>query len=247
MWQTVGLWQALLSADGQSMYRALAESLTRIRIDDGQVVAQATGPSPGPGRYLHVDPGTGELMVTGRFETAFYDPVTLQEIRRWPVPWQSPVVASAGLAAFDQPTGSLFVPSVAGSAPAPPIGRYHVVTSASGGVRVDAPAGVRAGAELGWFVAAPPPAAPVTLQAAVTGRRVHLSWAPGGPPAAVRRYVLEVGSAPGRADLIGRLDLGAQTSWTADGVPPGVYHVRVRAWNVTGLSSPSHEVVVQVP
>jgi hypothetical protein len=91
------------------------------------------------------------------------------------------------------------------------------------------------------------PASPGTLAAQVSGSVVSLSWSAGGPPAAVTRYVLEVGSAPGLNDIFTGLDVGLQTSFAASGVPPGRYYVRVRARNYTGVSAPSNEVVVQVP
>lgn len=59
--------------------------------------------------------------------------------------------------------------------------------------------------------------------------------------------MLEVGSAPGRNDVIGALNAGLQTSFSANGVPPGRYYVRVRAGNYNGLGAPSNEVLVQVP
>ena len=107
-------------------------------------------------------------------------------------------------------------------------------------------ASMRAG---GVFMAfAPPsPAAPVTLTASIQGATVQLSWAAGGPPAAIARYVVEVGSAPGLNDIIASLDAGLQTSFAASGAPPGRYYVRVRAGNYSGLSAPSNELVVQVP
>lgn len=93
----------------------------------------------------------------------------------------------------------------------------------------------------------PAPWAPTSLASTVDGRAVTLSWSAGGPPAAISRYVLEIGSAPGLSDIFSVLDVGLQTSFSASAVPPGRYYVRVRAGNYTGLSAPSNEVVVQVP
>jgi hypothetical protein len=100
---------------------------------------------------------------------------------------------------------------------------------------------------LGHFVALRKPRPPAALVSQVATSSVVLSWSSGGAPAAVTRYVLEVGSAPGLNDIFTGLDVGLQTSFSASGVPPGRYYVRVRAGNYAGLSAPSNEFVVQVP
>ena len=84
---------------------------------------------------------------------------------------------------------------------------------------------------------------PVGLTASASGGTATLTWtAPsGGTPAT--HYVLDVGSAPGLSNL-GVVNVGNVTSLSAN-VPPGVYHVRVRAANAAGTSTPSNEVVVQ--
>ena len=103
----------------------------------------------------------------------------------------------------------------------------------------------RAGAQA--LAMAETPLAPAALTAIVTGTSVSLSWQSAGPPAAINRYVLEVGSAPGLSDIFSGLDVGLQTSFGTSNVPPGTYYVRVRAGNYSGLGAPSNEVVVQVP
>ena len=92
--------------------------------------------------------------------------------------------------------------------------------------------------------AVPPP--PGALTSGVSGGAVTLGWAASARPAAVTRYVLEVGSAPGLTDIFSGLDVGLQTSFGASNVPPGTYYVRVRAGNYSGLGAPSNEVEVQV-
>jgi peptidyl-Asp metalloendopeptidase len=76
------------------------------------------------------------------------------------------------------------------------------------------------------------PGAPSNLNASFTGRTVQISWtAPAGNP--VTGYALEVGSAPGLTDLAA-FPLGTATSFSAGGVPDGVFWVRVRPSNSAG-------------
>jgi lysophospholipase L1-like esterase len=91
-----------------------------------------------------------------------------------------------------------------------------------------------------------PPAAPLNLVGTVSGSRVALSWnVPFAGDAAVS-YVLEAGSASGRADLA-NFDTGvAAPAFTADNVPAGTYYVRVRGKNAVGVSAPSNELVLNV-
>ncbi len=62
----------------------------------------------------------------------------------------------------------------------------------------------------------------------------------------VTSYIVEAGSFPGGTNLA-IVDTGsASPSFTATGVPPGDYHVRVRAKNACGTSGPSNEVIPRV-
>ena len=83
------------------------------------------------------------------------------------------------------------------------------------------------------------PANPSGLTTAWQGTVLTLRWT---AAAGASSYIIEAGSAPGGANLA-NFSVGAATSFTAD-IPPGTYHVRVRAANATGLSGPSNEVVV---
>jgi hypothetical protein len=178
------------------------------------------------------------LVVTGEAVQAF-DATTLDRVA-----WSNPVTGPAlsewiVSVSFDDVESRLYV--VRGSA-ATPLYTYAVFDTAS--LRqtltvTDVP--------LGQFVALRKPRPPAGLASQVAASSVVLSWSAGGPPAAVTRYVLEVGSAPGLNDIFTGLDVGLQTSFAASGVPPGRYYVRVRAGNYTGLSAPSNEAVVQVP
>ncbi len=88
------------------------------------------------------------------------------------------------------------------------------------------------------------PSAPTGLASLVNGTTVQLAWAV--PPDSCRQttYVLEAGSAPGLNNLA-NIATGAP-SFSASGVSPGTYYVRVRARNVNGTSGPSNEVIVIV-
>ena len=92
-----------------------------------------------------------------------------------------------------------------------------------------------------------PPLPPTVPPATVNGQRVTISWSlPAHSPPA-DRFVIHAGSRSGASDL-GTVDLGGSaTSFTAAGVPPGRYFIRMTAVNFTGTSSPSAEVIVDVP
>jgi subtilisin family serine protease len=90
------------------------------------------------------------------------------------------------------------------------------------------------------------PGAPVGLAGTVFGKTVVLSWnrsASGSPPAS---YILEAGSAAGASNVIVYALGSAATSYTAPGVGPGTYFVRVRAVNAFGTSAPSNEIAFTI-
>jgi hypothetical protein len=100
-----------------------------------------------------------------------------------------------------------------------------------------------------FSVAAAVPGAPSNLVASSSGTSITLSWkAPtsGGAPTS---YSLEVGSAPGLADLAKASTGGLATTLTAPAAPAGTYYVRIRAQNSAGTSAASNEamLVVGVP
>lgn len=86
------------------------------------------------------------------------------------------------------------------------------------------------------------PTAPANLQAVVVGTQLTLLWQTtwgGGSPTS---STLEV-SGPVQATV----PLGLRESFTATGVPPGTYTLRVRNTNAAGTSAPSNAVTVNVP
>lgn len=95
---------------------------------------------------------------------------------------------------------------------------------------------------LGRLFIVPPPSAPAEGTALVAARTVTLRWA--SSPGATH-YTLEVGTAPGRADLATRQI--EQPSLVVNDVPPGRYHVRLRAVGVGGQGPRSADVEIVVP
>ena len=92
----------------------------------------------------------------------------------------------------------------------------------------------------------PLPGAPEGLTATSVNSTVTLTWlvaANGGVP---DDFIIEAGSAPGLATLA-RFSTGTTaTTYVADGVPNGLYFIRVRAVNAGGTSPPSAEARVRV-
>lgn len=87
------------------------------------------------------------------------------------------------------------------------------------------------------------PQAPTALMSVNATGLVDLRWAASAGGYAATGYVVEAGSAPGLSDLA-RLQVGNVTRFTV-AAPPGVYYVRVRGINATGVSLPSNEVIVR--
>ncbi len=90
------------------------------------------------------------------------------------------------------------------------------------------------------------PTAPTGLTATVAGSTVTLGWSAPVAGEPVTTYILEAGSAPGRTDLANLPTNSTVPGATFNGVPPGVYYLRVRARNVVGTSAPSNELQVNV-
>ena len=87
-----------------------------------------------------------------------------------------------------------------------------------------------------------PPGAPSQLAAAVSGASLTLTWGAPSSGGTVTNYVLAVGSAPGWTN-IGAFSTGtAQTSFSANNVPNGVYFARVSGQNANGTGPASNEV-----
>jgi len=236
-------WVAL-SHDGLSLFadglrvsaQGIVSVLRRFDVATGALVVDREFPLGTPPRH-EIDPRTGWLYPFGSRGIAepgvgvVLDPATLLD---------GPQVTAGETWAFDRQSSATIVaqPVNFGSPASCDVYVTGLATAISATGLPACPAGI---------VFAPLPDVPSPLTATVQGAAVQLTWMGGPSQTAATRYVLEVGSAPGLADLIVGLDLGLQTSFAAAGVPPGTYYVRVRAGNYTGLSAPSNEVVVTVP
>ena len=90
-------------------------------------------------------------------------------------------------------------------------------------------------------VVAPRP--PSGLTATLAGPTLTATWI--APPGAVAGYTIDAGTSEGLAD-IARVAVPASQPTIAAAVPPGVYHLQVRALNACGESGPSGRVQVTV-
>ncbi len=90
-----------------------------------------------------------------------------------------------------------------------------------------------------------PPVAPYGLAVTKAGGTLTFAWAAPSIGTAPFSYRLEAGSAPGLSNLA-TVPVGA-TTFSAAGVPPGVYYIRVRAMGAGGVGPVSNELVVAVP
>ena len=89
------------------------------------------------------------------------------------------------------------------------------------------------------------PGPPRGLTTSVNGTTASFNWLAPLTGGAVTHYVLEASLSPG-GPLLTSIPISIGTTLGVANVPNGVYHVRVRAANAQGLSTPSNEVVVLV-
>lgn len=235
-----------LSRDGATLFHVSGTTLERYDVLSGILLGAATlsfAPFD-----LVVDPSTGEIFALGDRDLQVLDSSALQVGRTVIAPWLKQYRNSSGFSwMFDPARPLAYATSSYTVEPGTPHNEYFVIDTATLGLTVTVDETLAQFNIPGRFIVATPPVPPQNLTAAVQGSSVQLTWTTGGPPAAVTRFLLEAGSGPGLTDIIGGLDVGLQAAFSASGVPPGRYYVRVRAANYTGLSAPSNEVVVQVP
>jgi hypothetical protein len=191
----------------------------------------AVGSAPGAPANLLATANGGNVTLTW-VAPASADPVVSYIIEAGSLP------GAANLANFS--TGTTATTFSAGGVGT---GTYYVRVRANTGL-VTGPASNEATLIVGAVGSCNAPGAPTGLTLVTNnGGTVALAWsAASGSPSS---YVVEAGSAAGLANLANS-NLGLITSFTATGVGPGVYYVRVRAQNACGTGSPSNEVIVTV-
>ena len=88
------------------------------------------------------------------------------------------------------------------------------------------------------------PVPPESFTADVDGNTVSLAWQPSSSGGPVLGYQLEAGSASGQADLL--VTETRSSAMVVPDVPAGLYFLRVRASNSSGVGEPSVERVIRV-
>jgi Fibronectin type III domain len=164
----------------------------------------------------------------------------------WAPPGATPVVnyvIEAGSSSGRSDLAQLAVAGASTSLVVPDVARgvYYVRVRALNAAGLGTPSNEIVVA-VGGASATQPPGTPGNLIATVEGHTVTLRWTSGG---ASSGFVIEAGSAAGRADLAS-IPTSA-TEYVATGVSPGVYFVRVRGSNggLVGASSNEVSVIVQ--
>ena len=192
----------------------------------GRITFRAPSPGgpPDPPTNLAAT-ATGSTIVLTWNGPSFGGPATSYVIEA------GTVRGAANLAVID--TGNS---STTFSASGVPPGNYFLRVRAKNGI------GSSATSNEASLVVGTWPGMPRNFAAQVTGATVYLTWdtpLSGGP---VTSYVIEAGTSIGASNLV-TLDTGnASTALLANGVPGGIYFVRVRARNGFGSSAPSHEI-----
>jgi hypothetical protein len=89
--------------------------------------------------------------------------------------------------------------------------------------------------------AAGAPKPPTTPDILVRGSSVRFDWQRPPLGAAPSSYIIEGGDGPGRTNLANFSTGNAGTTFSASGLPPGTYYVRMRSSNPRGVGAPSRE------
>jgi hypothetical protein len=87
----------------------------------------------------------------------------------------------------------------------------------------------------------PRPGPPQNLTASFVGRTITITWGAPVTGSPATGYTLEVGTAPGLANLV-VVPVGAALAFSAGGVPDGTFWIRVRGVNAAGSGAPSSDV-----
>jgi hypothetical protein len=231
-------------------------SVVRLRTDTGAIAAATTVPGLSYGtQSLILDERQRRVISVGEGGTVIFDGATLAELGRLDTPRTrlrpSPGYDSVRLnyrADFSPSTSRLYVQEReweqwsyypgrclrSTMIAVPPSGAADItdLTTLYGGPTCGIPV----------MLLIPAPDMVTGLNASITGSTVSLTW--NETPGATH-YGLEAGSADGLANLA-VIGTGAPRL-TVDGVPPGTYHLRVRAIGIGGQGPRSADYVVAVP
>ncbi len=204
----------------------LGEDLTNAVGRAVQVTVTATPAAPDPPTSLSVSVTGATLTLTWTPATTGSTPAAFDvHIGNAPGATTLPVQSTAGT--------SLSVPITVG-------GTYFARVKAVNvyGTSVSSPE-----VSVSVVPPSPKPGAPTGLTASFIGRTIAIAWTAPTTGDPVTNYVLEVGSAPGLANLV-VLPVGAGLSFVAPGVPDGTYWLRVRGSNAAGIGVPSQDLGV---
>jgi Metallo-peptidase family M12/Bacterial Ig domain len=204
----------------------LGEDLTNAVGRAVQVTVTATPAAPDPPTSLSVSVSASTLTLSWTPATTGSTPATFDvHIGNAPGATTLPVQSTAGT--------SLSVPITVG-------GTYFARVKAVNtyGTSLSSPE-----VSVSVVPPSPKPGAPTGLTASFSGRTISIGWLAPATGDPVTNYVLEVGSAPGLANLV-VVPVGAGLSFVAPGVPDGTYWLRVRGSNAAGSGPPSQDLGV---
>jgi hypothetical protein len=231
-------------------------SVVRLRTDTGAIAAVTTVPglSYGP-QSLILDERQRRVLSVGDGGTVIFDGATLAELSRLDTPRTrlrpSPGYDSVRLnyrVDFSPSTSRLYVQEreweLWSYYPGRCLRSTMIAVSPTGAADVADLTALYGGPTCGVpaMLLIPAPDIVTGLTAVVNGSTVSLTWneSPGAT-----HYGLEAGSAAGLANLA--VIASGASSLTVHGVPPGHYHVRVRAVGIGGQGPRSADLVVTVP
>jgi predicted phage tail protein len=89
------------------------------------------------------------------------------------------------------------------------------------------------------------PGAPGSMSSSVSESRVTLAWRAPTSGGAPTHYLLDVGTSPGRSNVVSARNVGDVLRVSGD-LPRGRYYARVRAANASGVSPASNEVEFRI-
>ena len=191
------------------------------------VATSASGATATQSATVTVTP-TPPPAPTAQFTASLQNPTTAA------LSWQTTNAVSVTI------NGTAVAVNGSASVPIAATTTYTLIATGAGGATVTRTATVT--------VTPPPsplPSAPTTMAAAVNGPVVTLSWRAPTTGAAPDRYLLDVGTSPGAANLVSGVSVGNLLTISGQ-LAKGRYYARVRAANAAGVSGYSNEASFRV-